>query len=653
MSPTAMRSRLAALTGAASLVIAAAGIAAAATPANAATPQPAAASASVSGQAHHGSAGTGGISNEFNPFSPALTDSTIPGMKQYAKQKQQLIANQPQAAATGQQTLSYGGGVDGIGVQSGHSKVYLVFYGTQWGTQGTDANGNLTFSNDTAGAAQAAQNMFKGIGTNGETWSADLTQWCDGPNVASGAVSCPANAAFIPYQTGGVLSGVWYDNTGASPASSTGHQLGVEAVNAAAHFGNTTAAANRDAYYVVLSPKGTNPDNYKSPTQGYCAWHDWNGDTTLTGGAVSSSYGDIAFSNQPYNIDMGSSCGVGFVNSPGTLDGWTMTLGHEWHEMMSDQNPAGGWTNHVSGSSYNGQENSDECAWLQPGTAGGAANVSFGSFGTFAEQASWSNDTNSCAITHAILTHGGGTTNTVTVTNPGSQSGTVGTAASLQIRATDSASGQTLTYAATGLPAGLSINSSTGLISGTPTAAGTSSVTVTATDTTGAAGSTSFGWTEAGSGGGTCTAGQLLGNAGFETGTAAPWTTSTGVVDNSASEAAHSGSWKAWMNGYGSAHTDTVSQTVTIPAGCKATFSFWLHIDTAETGTTAYDKLTVQANSTTLATYSNANAATGYVQKSFDLSSYAGQSVTLKFTGTEDASLQTSFVIDDTALNIS
>ncbi|WP_083647581.1 putative Ig domain-containing protein [Kitasatospora sp. CB01950] len=651
MSPTAIRSRLAALTGAASLVVAAAGLAVTAAPAHADTPQPAA--AAVSGQAHRGPAGTGGISNEFNPFSPALTNSTLPGMKQYAKQKQDRIAHQPQAAATGQQTLSYGGGIDGIGVQSGHSKVYLVFYGTQWGTQGTDANGNLTFSNDTAGAAQAAQNMFKGIGTNGETWSADLTQWCDGPNVASGAVGCPSNAAFVPYQSGGVLAGVWYDNAGAEPSTATGHQLGVEAVNAAAHFGNTTAAANRDAYYVVLSPKGTDPDNYQSPTQGYCAWHDWNGDTTLTGGAVTSSYGDIAFSNQPYNIDMGSSCGVGFVNSPGTLDGWTMTLGHEWHEMMSDQNPAGGWTNQVAGSSYNGQENSDECAWLQPGTAGGAANVGFGSYGTFAEQASWSNDTNSCAITHAILTHGGGTTNTVTVTNPGSQSGTVGTAASLQIKATDSASGQTLTYAATGLPAGLSINASTGLISGTPTAAGTSSVTVTATDTTGAAGTASFGWTEAGSGGGTCTAAQLLGNAGFETGTAAPWTASAGVVSNSTSEAAHGGSWKAWMDGYGSAHTDTVSQTVTIPAGCKATFSFWLHIDTAETGTTAYDKLTVQANSTTLATYSNANAATGYVQKSFDLSAYAGQSVTLKFTGTEDASLQTSFVVDDTALNVS
>ena len=93
----------------------------------------------------------------------------------------------------------------------------------------------------------------------------------------------------------------------------------------------------------------------------------------------------------------------------------------------------------------------------------------------------------------AALCGGGGTTgNTVTVTNPGSQTSTVGTAVSLQIKASDSASGQTLTYSATGLPAGLSINSSSGLISGTPTTAGSSSVTVTAKDTTGASGSTSF-----------------------------------------------------------------------------------------------------------------------------------------------------------------
>ncbi|MER7674295.1 putative Ig domain-containing protein [Kitasatospora sp. NPDC096128] len=255
----------------------------------------------------------------------------------------------------------------------------------------------------------------------------------------------------------------------------------------------------------------------------------------------------------------------------------------------------------------------------------------------------------------AAFTAGGSTGgNTVTVTGPGSQSGTVGTAASLQIHASDSASGQSLSYSATGLPAGLSINSSSGLISGTPTTAGSNNVTVTAKDTTGATGSASFTWTIAGSGGGTCTGGgQLLGNPGFETGTASPWTASSGVIDNSSSEPSHSGSWKAWLDGYGTTHTDTLSQTVTIPAGCKATLSFWLHIDTAETGTTAYDKLTVQANSTTLHTYSNVDAGTGYVQRTFDLSSFAGQSVTLKFTGTEDSSLQTSFVIDDAAINAS
>jgi hypothetical protein len=93
------------------------------------------------------------------------------------------------------------------------------------------------------------------------------------------------------------------------------------------------------------------------------------------------------------------------------------------------------------------------------------------------------------------LPSGTSTGNTVTVGNPGNQTSTVGTAASLQVGATDSASGQTLTYSASGLPAGLSINSSTGLISGTPTTAGTSNVTVTATDTTGADGTASFTWT--------------------------------------------------------------------------------------------------------------------------------------------------------------
>ncbi|MFI6686730.1 putative Ig domain-containing protein [Streptomyces sp. NPDC050485] len=253
----------------------------------------------------------------------------------------------------------------------------------------------------------------------------------------------------------------------------------------------------------------------------------------------------------------------------------------------------------------------------------------------------------------AAFTGGTSTGNTVSVANPGSQSTQVNTAASLQIKATDSNSSQSLTYSATGLPAGLSINASTGLISGTPTAAGSSSVTVTAKDSTNASGSTSFTWNVTTPGGG-CTPAQLLGNPGFETGSAAPWTATAGVIDNSSGEAAHSGSWKAWLDGYGSSHTDTLSQSVTVPAGCHATLTFYLHIDTQETTTTtAYDKLTVTAGSTTLASYSNLNANTGFAQKSFDLSSFAGQTVTIKFNGVEDSSLATSFVVDDTAVNVS
>jgi hypothetical protein len=146
----------------------------------------------------------------------------------------------------------------------------------------------------------------------------------------------------------------------------------------------------------------------------------------------------------------------------------------------------------------------------------------------------------------------------------------------------------------------------------------------------------------------------LLGNAGFESGNTT-WTATSGVITNDTDEAARTGSYKAWLDGYGSTHTDTLTQSVTIPSGCTGTtFTFYIHIDTAETTTsTAYDKLTVTAGSTTLATYSNLNAASGYVAKSFSLSAFAGTTVALKFSGVEDSSLQTSFVIDDTAVTTS
>jgi hypothetical protein len=150
-----------------------------------------------------------------------------------------------------------------------------------------------------------------------------------------------------------------------------------------------------------------------------------------------------------------------------------------------------------------------------------------------------------------------------------------------------------------------------------------------------------------------CTTGQLIGNGGFESGTAS-WTASAGVLGNTSGQTAHGGTQYAWLDGYGTTHTDTLTQTVSIPSGCTtATFTFWLHIDSAETTTsTAFDKLTIKAGSSTLATFSNLNKASGYTQKSFSLVSMAGSSVTLTFTGTEDSSLQTSFVVDDVALNV-
>ena len=155
---------------------------------------------------------------------------------------------------------------------------------------------------------------------------------------------------------------------------------------------------------------------------------------------------------------------------------------------------------------------------------------------------------------------------------------------------------------------------------------------------------------------------QILGNPGFENGSASPspWVPTAGIIDNSNGEPAHGGTWKAWLGGYGTIHADTLYQQVKIPkTATVATLSFWLHIDTAETTTTIpYDTLSLQIRNTsdillsTLATYSNLNAAAGFAQKSFNLLGYRGQTIRIYLVAIENSTNQTSFVVDDFALNV-
>jgi len=153
------------------------------------------------------------------------------------------------------------------------------------------------------------------------------------------------------------------------------------------------------------------------------------------------------------------------------------------------------------------------------------------------------------------------------------------------------------------------------------------------------------------------TGGNLLGNPGFESG-ATTWTGTAGPITNNTGRPARSGSWKLWLGGNGSAGTETVNQTVTIPAtATAATLSYWIRTDTAESGSTAYDTMRVQvvdgSTATTLRSFSNVGTNATYTQYSHSLTAYRGKTVTIRFTMTEDSSLQTSFVVDDTALNVS
>jgi len=383
----------------------------------------------------------------------------------------------PQAAggAGGRAPLRYHGGP----VVTGPPKVYLVFWGSQWGTQST-VGGYQHFSGDPSGVAPALQAFYSGLGGNGELWSAIVTQYCQG--AASGARSCPlAPANHVAFPGAGVLANVWEDTSFTPPQSATpgdssiggatADQLAQEAADAAVHFGDSSA----NAQFVIVSPTRTNPDGWLDPHNGYCAYHDSTGDPAF-GGSVTGPA--VAYTNFPYVLDAGAQAcaSTGMV---GLLDAVTETASHEYAETLTDPDAQSGWFDR------HGSEIGDKCEYVTPGQPGAAFYLTLAT-GTFDVQGLWANDAGKgggCADTHsAVLTASSGKQKTV-----------VGTPVAVSLSAFD-VRGEALTYTASGLPLGLSINPTSGLVTGAATTRGRSSVVVTAADTTSSS-SVSFTWT--------------------------------------------------------------------------------------------------------------------------------------------------------------
>jgi hypothetical protein len=372
---------------------------------------------------------------------------------------------------------------------------------------GWPQSGEIDMMEDVNGSNQASQTLHDSAGSSGH-----------------GLIACPNTASTC--QTGYHTYTVIVDRTNTSAETLQFLMDGtVESTITEASVGTAAWQAAIDhGFFIIfdLAMGGNYPDplcGCTSPTSattsggsmsvGYVAVYEQGGNSTPTAtvtatGEISTSLNGQCLTNQNVlntagnpmvlancDADPGQEWSTYTDNTVrvqgGCLDvvsaGTTSGTNVDWYPCNGTN--AQGWTHQSNGELVN--PNSGLCL---TGHAGGT-------------RLDIETCTDSTAQQWTVPTGGGGG-NTVTVTSPGNQTGTVGTAASLQVHASDSASGQTLSYTASGLPAGLSVSSSTGLISGTPTAAGTSSVTVTATDGTGAAGSATFSWTINSSGGGSC-----------------------------------------------------------------------------------------------------------------------------------------------------
>jgi serine protease len=275
-----------------------------------------------------------------------------------------------------------------MGYYGGHvqvtPKVYLVFWG--WGQAGAfDHVAPGAPSYDPDGAAQRMTNFVKAMG--GTDWAGVQSQYymtdSNGQNVY---IQNPVNQ----------YGGVWYDNTNPIHDNVTGLELAQEAQRAVAHFAVTDL---KNSQFIIAQPQKFNEEGFNSGA-GYCAWHDYTQPQYYPGVQPG-----ISFTNMPYVLNSGTSCGQNSVNSgfyAGRLDGFTIVLGHEIEETVTDPGAEdvidgvnlGGWYDQSA------WENGDKCAWVgytdgitAPSTVPGGLNNITGNDGKkYPVQSLWSND---------------------------------------------------------------------------------------------------------------------------------------------------------------------------------------------------------------------------------------------------------------------
>ncbi|HEY6278422.1 MAG TPA: ricin-type beta-trefoil lectin domain protein [Streptosporangiaceae bacterium] len=322
-------------------------------------------------------------------------------------------------------------------------QVYLLLWGPNWSSDASQT-----------ASANYMQGFYGGLGVGpDDDWSTITSQYGDGSG--------------FPTFTGSVLVGTWQDSS-TPPTGVDQNQLSAEAEAFASFIGITDL---KNSQIVIATQSGTCPQGFYAPgcnggSGYYCAWH------------AASNNTNVPFTNLPYVLDSGSGCGENLVQNQ--WDGFSIVGGHEYAETITDPFPVTGWWDSADSS---GGEIGDKCAWMNLG-------VLALSTGSYAVQPLYSNSAFTSTGTGCVRSS---SADTVTVTNPGNQTSTAGVFTKLQMMG-NSSGGNTLSWSATGLPAGLKINATSGRISGTPTGNGTSNVTVTAADTTGATGNASFTW---------------------------------------------------------------------------------------------------------------------------------------------------------------